>query len=198
MARQHDEAIASGGTIKSLHDTLKEGMLLLFEDEDLNIDASIFIDHLTIKEEADKIDKEPQFNLKERDNSEISSENSSKKRFALEGAGAKKTPVTNTETDSVQVTGDNDEDNETLEGDDGNRLALTESATPKITAEMSDAERAEILSKKQVIAPVYTGQADATILANKDAFEQKKMDMVKTVIATLGDEFGLVGGQISF
>lgn len=55
MARQHDEAIASGGTIKSLHDTLKEGMLLLFEDEDLNIDASIFIDHLTIKEEADKI-----------------------------------------------------------------------------------------------------------------------------------------------
>lgn len=55
MARQHDEAIASGCTIKSLHDTLKEGMLLLFEDEDLNIDASIFIDHLTIKEEADKI-----------------------------------------------------------------------------------------------------------------------------------------------
>lgn len=50
MARQHDEAMASGGTIKSLHDTLKEGMLLLFEDEDLNIDASIFIDRLTIKE----------------------------------------------------------------------------------------------------------------------------------------------------
>lgn len=50
MARQHDEAMASGGTIASLHDTLKEGMLLLFEDEDLNIDASIFIDRLTIKE----------------------------------------------------------------------------------------------------------------------------------------------------
>lgn len=50
MARQHDEAMASGGTIKSLHDTIKEGMLLLFEDEDLNIDASIFIDQLTIKE----------------------------------------------------------------------------------------------------------------------------------------------------
>lgn len=50
MARQHDEAMASGGTIKSLHDTIKEGMLLLFEDEDLNIDASIFIDRLTIKE----------------------------------------------------------------------------------------------------------------------------------------------------
>lgn len=53
MARQHDEAMASGGTIKSLHDTIKEGMLLLFEDEDLNIDASIFIDRLTIKEEGE-------------------------------------------------------------------------------------------------------------------------------------------------
>lgn len=50
MARQHDEAMASGGTIASLHDTLCEGMLMLFEDEDLNIDASIFIDQLTIKE----------------------------------------------------------------------------------------------------------------------------------------------------
>lgn len=52
MARQHDLAMVSGGKIKSLHDTLKEGMLLLFEDEDLNIDASIFIDRLTIKEEG--------------------------------------------------------------------------------------------------------------------------------------------------
>lgn len=52
MARQHDEAMASGGTIASFHDTLKEGMMLLFEDEDLNIDASIFIDRLTIKEEG--------------------------------------------------------------------------------------------------------------------------------------------------
>lgn len=50
MARQHDAAIASGGTITSLHDTLCEGMLMLFEDDDLNIDASIFIDQLTIKE----------------------------------------------------------------------------------------------------------------------------------------------------
>lgn len=50
MARQHDEAMASGGSIVSLHDTLKEGMMLLFEDDDLNIDASIFIDQLIIKE----------------------------------------------------------------------------------------------------------------------------------------------------
>ena len=50
MARQHDAAIASGGTIKSLHDTLQEGMQLLFEDKDLGIDAAIFIDRLTIIE----------------------------------------------------------------------------------------------------------------------------------------------------
>lgn len=50
MARQHDEAMASNDTITSLHDTLCPGMMMLFEDEDLNIDASIFIDRLTIKE----------------------------------------------------------------------------------------------------------------------------------------------------
>lgn len=50
MARQHDAAMASGGAIKSLHDTLRAGMLMLFEDEDFNIDASIFIDKIVIKE----------------------------------------------------------------------------------------------------------------------------------------------------
>lgn len=55
MARQHDAAIASAGTIKSLHDTLKEGMVMIFEDEDLNIDASVVIDSLTIREEFDKV-----------------------------------------------------------------------------------------------------------------------------------------------
>ncbi len=55
MARQHDAAMASGGAIKSLHDTLRAGMLMLFEDEDFNIDASIFIDKLVIKEGEDAI-----------------------------------------------------------------------------------------------------------------------------------------------
>lgn len=50
MARQHDIAMRSGGKIASLHDTLKEGMKLLFKDDDLGIDASIFITRLTIKE----------------------------------------------------------------------------------------------------------------------------------------------------
>lgn len=49
MARQHDEAIQSGGI--SLHDTIKEGMLIRISDEDLfNEELHITIDTLTIKE----------------------------------------------------------------------------------------------------------------------------------------------------
>lgn len=57
MARQHDEAMADKtGTLKSLHDTLKEGDLMQFEDADLGIgSAGVTIDRLTIKEEEGKI-----------------------------------------------------------------------------------------------------------------------------------------------
>lgn len=48
MARQHDEAIARGEV--SIHDTLKEGDLMLFTDTDLGINGSIIIDTLIIKE----------------------------------------------------------------------------------------------------------------------------------------------------
>ena len=49
MARQHDEAIQSGGI--SLHDTIKEGILIRISDEDLfNEELHITIDTLTIKE----------------------------------------------------------------------------------------------------------------------------------------------------
>ena len=56
MARQHDKAQADEtGTIKSLHDTLKAGDLMNFNDTDLNIEGIISIDQLTIKEEDGKI-----------------------------------------------------------------------------------------------------------------------------------------------
>lgn len=48
MAYQHDSAVANNET--SMHDTIKEGGIMLFEDNDLNIDGSVFIDNLTIKE----------------------------------------------------------------------------------------------------------------------------------------------------
>lgn len=56
MARQHDEAMAdTSGTVKSIHDTIKEGDIMPFKDEDLGLDAEIIIDRLTIKENNGKI-----------------------------------------------------------------------------------------------------------------------------------------------
>ena len=56
MARQHDTATAdASGLTRSLYLTLKEGDIMLFNDEDLGIDAEITIDQLTIKEEDGKI-----------------------------------------------------------------------------------------------------------------------------------------------
>ncbi len=69
MARQHDTAIADKtGTIKSLHDTLKAGDIMLFEDEDLNIDGQVSIDQLTIKEEEGKI---PTYEITLREDKEV-------------------------------------------------------------------------------------------------------------------------------
>lgn len=48
MARQHDEAIANG--LKSIYLNIKEGDLLMFEDNDLSISGNIVIDTLAIKE----------------------------------------------------------------------------------------------------------------------------------------------------
>jgi len=50
MARERDEA--SANNTESIHDKLKAGMLMLFEDLDLNIDGSVYIDTLTIKEDG--------------------------------------------------------------------------------------------------------------------------------------------------
>lgn len=56
MARQHDIAIAdTTDTILSLHDTLKEGDIMQFDDADLSINGKVAIDQLTIKESEDKI-----------------------------------------------------------------------------------------------------------------------------------------------
>ena len=69
MARQHDKAQADEtGTIKSLHDTLKAGGLMNFNDTDLNIEGIISIDQLTIKEEDGKI---PTYDITLREDKEV-------------------------------------------------------------------------------------------------------------------------------
>lgn len=56
MQRQHDSAIAdSTGATVSLHDTIKEGDIMQFEDTDLHIDGKVSIDQLTIREADGKI-----------------------------------------------------------------------------------------------------------------------------------------------
>lgn len=69
MARQHDKAQADEtGTIKSLHDTLKAGDLMNFNDTDINIEGIISIDQLTIKEEDGKI---PTYDITLREDKEV-------------------------------------------------------------------------------------------------------------------------------
>lgn len=69
MARQHDQAQADDtGVIKSLHDTLKAGDLINFNDTDLNIEGIISIDQLTIKEEDGKI---PTYDITLREDKEV-------------------------------------------------------------------------------------------------------------------------------
>ena len=69
MARQHDQSQEdSTGVIKSLHDTLKAGDLMEFEDTDLRIGGIISIDQLTIKEEEDKI---PTYDITLREDKEV-------------------------------------------------------------------------------------------------------------------------------
>lgn len=69
MARQHDLAKADDtGVIKSLHDTLKAGDLMEFDDTDLRIGGIISIDQLTIKEEDGKI---PTYEITLREDKEV-------------------------------------------------------------------------------------------------------------------------------
>lgn len=69
MARQHDRAKEdTTGVIKSLHDTLKAGDLMEFDDTDLRIGGVISIDQLTIKEEDGKI---PTYEITLREDKEV-------------------------------------------------------------------------------------------------------------------------------
>lgn len=64
MARQHDEAKSFG--LPSIHDAIKEGDFILFEDDDLHVSGSITIDSLSITEYADEsIIPEYEITLKE-------------------------------------------------------------------------------------------------------------------------------------
>lgn len=61
----------------------------------------------------------------------------------------------------------------------------------KITLGMTDTERARILEQKKVVAPIYKGQAEALIKANKESLESQKKGLIKAALVRIGEEFGI-------
>ena len=104
MARQHDLAEEDAtGTIKSLHDTLKAGDLMEFEDTDLRIGGTISIDKLIIKEEDGKI---PTYDITLREDKEVGTIQKIQQQISsLEsGNGGSGTGVTSSQVKSQVVT----------------------------------------------------------------------------------------------
>lgn len=86
MARQHDEAMAdTSGAVKSIHDTIKEGDIMPFKDEDLGLDAEIIIDRLTIKEENGKI---PSYEVSLREDKEAATLQKMQEQITALGRGS--------------------------------------------------------------------------------------------------------------
>lgn len=68
--------------------------------------------------------------------------------------------------------------------------------SPTITVGMSDAERAKILRKKKIVAPLYTGQADASIMREEANLHHHKIGVVKATLERMAEEFGIIGEEI--
>ncbi len=63
----------------------------------------------------------------------------------------------------------------------------------KITVGMSDSERAEILSNKEISAPIYRGEANASIESNIADLESRKRTVVENALIRIADEFNAKG-----
>ena len=61
----------------------------------------------------------------------------------------------------------------------------------KIALGMTDTERARILGEKKIVAPVYHGEAEALIKANKESLESQKKGLIKAALVRIGEEFGV-------
>ena len=68
--------------------------------------------------------------------------------------------------------------------------------TAKITAEMSDSERATILDSKKISAPMYKGEADTAINREMSNLSHYKIGVVKATLERMAEEFGVIGEEI--
>ena len=64
-----------------------------------------------------------------------------------------------------------------------------------ITSEMTDTERAAILNKKSIVAPIYEGQTDALIA---EQLEGKQRAYAKKAIVIIAEKLGLLKSEINF
>ena len=62
-------------------------------------------------------------------------------------------------------------------------------ANKVITSTMSDAERSTILRSKQLVAPIYEGQADTLIKEEKPNLESGQDKLIKAALVKIGEEF---------
>ena len=62
-------------------------------------------------------------------------------------------------------------------------------ANKVITSTMSDAERSTILRGKQLVAPIYEGQADTVIKEEKPNLESGQDKLIKAALVRIGEEF---------
>ncbi len=60
----------------------------------------------------------------------------------------------------------------------------------KITMSMTDSERTEILKDKVITAEVYEGQADNSIVREREYLESEQLGMIKAALKRIADEFG--------
>lgn len=58
----------------------------------------------------------------------------------------------------------------------------------RITSNMTDTQRTEILRTKNIVAPVYAGEADASIQKETD-LESGKISLAKSALVRIGEEF---------
>lgn len=72
--------------------------------------------------------------------------------------------------------------------DGGVRYSMSQHVAGQITADMTDAQRAEILQNKKLTSPVYAGEADISI-ANESDLESGRSGLVKAALVRIGEEF---------
>ncbi len=72
-----------------------------------------------------------------------------------------------------------------------NRQYSVDSDNKKITVNMSDSERAEILKSKILVVPIYDGSADNVIAMNEQYLKSNKSAFIRNTLKRIGTEFGV-------